>query len=444
LNRKEDQLISYNHQNALKEKVGDQGLTEKEISACLKRGKKIITETRKAVKKGEYGFANLPDDDKTEEEVRRFALRSSKRFEQLVVIGMGGSALGAIALNEALSPLSSEFSFRLYPRLIVLENIDPTITARLAATLNLKRTLFIVVSKSGKTVETLANFLALRELLIKEMGAARYNENIVAITSEGKGPLFKIAKKEGYKLFFIPDDVGGRFSVLSPVGLLPAALTGINTGELLSGASFIREKLLSLPPSENPAFLFALIHFLLYRKGKINQVILPYATTLRGLACWYRQLLAESLGKKDDKGASVGQTPVVAVGASDQHSQLQLYLDGPNDKEFLFLELANFPEDITLPETLPHSELPPFLKGKKISEVLSAEKKATELALTKAGKPNTTITIPGVTAFTLGELFFFFELAVVFSARLFGVNPFDQPAVEEIKRNTASILSSKS
>jgi len=435
--------IRYDYQNALHERVGDEGIKGEEIDKNLPLGERLIDEVRRKIKKGEYSFASLPDDDETEEEVLRFALRSGRRFDQVVVIGMGGSALGAIAIDEALAPLSSEFSFRLYPKLIVLKNIDPTITARLAATLDLKRTLFIVISKSGKTVETLANFLSLRKFLIKEKGITKYRENIVVITTKGKGPLFQLAKEEGYQLFFIPEDVGGRFSVLSPVGLLPAALIGVDTKELITGASFIRDRLINLPPSENPAFLFALIHFLLFRKGKRDQVIFPYATTLRGLAYWYRQLLAESLGKRSEQGAPVGQTPVVAIGASDQHSQLQLYLEGPNDKEFLFLEVEDFPEDITLPDVLPHREIPQFLAGRKLSEILTAEKRATELALTKGKRPNTTLIIPEINAFTLGELFLFFELAIVFYAFLLQVNPFDQPAVEEIKRNTASILSLK-
>jgi glucose-6-phosphate isomerase len=261
-------------------------------------------------------------------------------------------------------------------------------------------------------------------------------KHFVFITDPENGLLREIAKKEKIPSFEVPENVGGRFSVLTPVGLLPAALLGIKIEKMLAGACKMRDQFLSNNPKENLPFQLAKIQYDLAKKGKSINVMIPYSQKLFRLADWYRQLLAESIGKKfnnDGKVVNVGITPVNALGVTDQHSQLQLYNEGPNDKLFIFIEVEKLKPVLKIPSQL-------FNKNVTFNQLLQIEKDATASALTKNSRPNFTIKIDEINEENLGALFMLFEGATAFLGEMFNINTFDQPGVELSKKLTKEAL----
>ncbi|QOI98974.1 MAG: glucose-6-phosphate isomerase [Phycisphaeraceae bacterium] len=378
------------------------------------------------------------------------------RFDNMVVMGIGGSALGNIALQAALNPPTYNLmagGVRPGPRLFVVDNVDPasfgSVMQFCASNGGLKRTLFNVVSKSGETAETAAQFMVAREALKRELGSS-YAGNIVAITDPSKGTMRQICEREGYRTLPVPDGVGGRFSVLSPVGLFSAAMCGIDIEGLLDGAAEMdaacsREDLL-----QNPA---AMLAFLLVElgttKGKTNHVMMPYSNGLYFMADWYRQLWAESLGKeKDLQGNTVyaGFTPIKALGATDQHSQVQLYREGPNDKVFCLVGVGSFDHhgpachgEVQVPRGL-GVEATAYLEGARMGDLLNAERRATEYALVESQRPNMTITFPRVDARYVGQFVMLWEVATAYAGLMLGIDAYDQPAVELGKQATFGLM----
>ncbi len=234
----------------------------------------------------------------------------------------------------------------------------------------------------------------------------------------------------------IPKNVGGRFSVLSPAGLLPAALIEIEIEELLKGAKNMRNKMLSINLNENLPYRLAVIQYLLYKKGKTINVMMPYSQKLFYLSDWYRQLLAESIGKN----LNTGITPVKALGVTDQHSQSQLYNDGPNDKLIIFIETENFSHKVPIPNDYINSEEVEFLKNADFNTLIKVEKQATEKSLTKNDRPNITLKIKSISEESIGEMIMLLEGSVAFLGELFNINAFDQPGVELSKKLTKEIL----
>jgi glucose-6-phosphate isomerase len=264
---------------------------------------------------------------------------------------------------------------------------------------------------------------------------------LIATTDEKNGNLAIIAKKEGLKTFVIPADVGGRFSELSPVGLLPAAVCGIDIKQMLEGAEHMDA--LCSEKEKNPASIFALIHVLGMKKGMNISVMMPYADSLKYVSDWFAQLWAESLGKKynnDGNEVFAGQTPVKTLGATDQHSQVQLYTEGPFDKITTFLTVDKFRDEMNIPKAFEYIEDIAFLSGKTFSQLLSAECKATQYALTVADRPNIEIALSIVDEFTVGALLYFFEMAVSFAGEMMDINTFDQPGVEQGKLATFALM----
>ncbi len=445
----ERRRVRYDYTNSLASMVGEEhGLPYEGLKEFAKENQHLIEEFHRREERGEVGFAQLPSTPEYREEVSRFLVKTRRKFDYLVVLGIGGSALGLIALQEALKPEAKlpppSSAKRVFPALYVVDNVDPNLVSLVLNRIDLKRTLLNVISKSGATLETLANFLVFRSALIEAVGYSNHSQHIAVTTTLGEGYLFELAQKEGYQLFGIPRDVGGRFSVLSPVGLLPAGLIGIDLMELLAGAEYMKERCHLRPPMENIPFLSAVIQYLLdTRKGKGIQVFFAYSSLLGGLARWYQQLWAESLGKKlNRQGEQVfcGQTPLVSIGTTDQHSLLQLFCEGPNNKSIAFLEVSNFPLHLTIQEEpVPH-EMTDYLKGKSLQEVLLAERKATELSLTASARPNTTLLLPEISPFTLGELIYLLEMQTAYAGELYKINPYDQPGVEEGKRMVYALL----
>lgn len=362
------------------------------------------------------------------------------KYDHIVVLGIGGSALGAICLKEAFGNLFTGTT----PQLHVLDNIDPDLLQECLHHLSLQKTLFVVITKSGGTPETLSQYFFFREKII----AANLlpQDHFVFITDPKKGFLREEAAKENIRSFPVPPNVGGRFSVLTAVGLLPAALIGIDIHALLQGAQEMRAQFLFSQWEENVAFQLATIQYLLSQKRKSIHVMMPYAQKLYRLVDWYRQLLAESIGKKENEKGEVvhaGITPVNALGVTDQHSQSQLYMEGPNDKLFCFLEVENFENNPPIPLPYPADDRVNFLENTTFSRLLQTEKKATAEALTHNDRPHITILIDSISAENIGGLFLLFEGSIAFLGEYFSINAFDQPGVELSKNLTKTILLNK-
>jgi glucose-6-phosphate isomerase len=370
--------------------------------------------------------------------------------ENFVVLGIGGSALGARAIYEAcLPPLHNLLSpgDRNGPRLFVAENVDPESLDSLLRIAPPSETTYNVVSKSGSTIETIAQLLVVWERLRSALGD-RAGEHVVVTTDPDCGFLRTLAKERGLRSLPVPSAVGGRFSVLTSVGLLPAAVAGIAPEDLLGGAARMDERCRSRSWRENPALALAGVHFLMDRqKGKGITVMMPYADSLRSFSEWFCQIWAESLGKRTtpsgDRKAPVGQTPVRAVGATDQHSQLQLYVEGPNDKLFTIISVEKPRTEIAIPrDSLPGLEGAGLshIGGHGVGELLDLERCATELVLTGEERPLLLLQVPRLTADALGQLFYLYEWATIAAGMLYHVNPFDQPGVEEGKRLTHAAM----
>lgn len=351
------------------------------------------------------------------------AAHITKHFARTVVLGTGGSSLGGEALVRALGGTRHPVTF--------YDNIDPTTLAELEQ-IDWSSTALLVVSKSGDTAETLIQFLALLPLLEKQLGKA-LRDHVRVITENDQGALAGIAKELGLDIIAHPP-VGGRFSALSVVGLLPAAIAGVDIDGLLGGARAMAEHGLQSAPQDNPAFFHGIVQYLHAEQGRKLCVFMPYADRLRSLGLWYRQLWAESLGKRGPDGKPRGLTPVFAMGATDQHSQLQLYLDGPDDKQFTLLADPRLAALGTrVPQRFTQYPAAAPLVGHTAGELLLAEFRATRETLTRHARPNRTILFDTGSARAVGALMLMLELETVVVAELLGVDAFDQPAVEEGK-----------
>jgi glucose-6-phosphate isomerase len=396
---------------------------------------------------GEQRWMDLPDNRLLAAEINAFAAGARPEFSDFILIGIGGSSLGAIATVQALTNPFRNLQTpdaRGGPRFFVLDNPDPEKVAATLETVDLRRTLINVVTKSGQTAETMANFLAARQALEATVGPEQARQQIVATTDPTSGLLRELADQEGYRTFPVPPGVDGRMSVLSAVGLLPAALCGCDIDTLLAGARTMRARCVSGDVRENPAYLLAALCFLLntYR-GKAILVTMPYADALFGLSDWFRQLWAESLGKRfslDGEEVFAGQTPIKALGAIDQHSQIQLYTEGPHDKVISLIDVARYRAQVTIeevPASIPELD---YLQGAELGQLLQREAQATAWALTQALRPNFTIGTPTIDAAILGEFFYLYELQTVMAGALFNVNPFGQPGVEAGKNATYALM----
>jgi len=421
----------------------EQGIRKSQVAELKPRAREV----HYRIQEQKPGFARLPyRQDKVVSRIREMADERAGDYDNFVVLGIGGSALGNIALQTALNDPYYNLntgSREGYPRLFVPDNVDPERFAALLDLLDLERTVFNVISKSGSTAETMSLYLLAREAVAEEVGQERVAEHFIATTSRDSGYLIEIAEREGYPSFSIPDDVGGRFSVLTPVGLLSAAFTGVNISELLAGAAEMAERCRMEDIWENPAYLHGALQYLAYQEGKIMSVMMPYSHALKDLADWYRQLWAESLGKEVNRRGervNVGPTPIKALGATDQHSQVQLYMEGPYDKIITFIEVENHQRNLEMPELYRDLDGINYLGGHSLARLLNTEKQATERALTKRGRANATIKVSEVSAFTLGQLFYLLEMETAFVGELFDINTYNQPGVELGKNYTYGIL----
>lgn len=419
--------------------TGEHAIPRAALDNMLPELKKAHAAVEAGRGKGMQGWMDLPyNQDDVLTAIENTAARVRDEFEAFVVLGIGGSALGPAAVQQALNHLHYNelpAEKRGGPRLYIEDNVDPERMAALLDVIDLKKTCFNVITKSGGTAETMSQYLIITEQLKKVVGDD-YKRHIIITTSETKGFLIKIAQREVYETFYIPDGVGGRFSELCPVGLLAAAVTGIDIRGLIAGARDMDQRCSSDDAYANPALMDAGLMVLAMERGVNMSVMMPYADSLKLMADWYAQLWAESLGKNetlDGKPCNVGQTPIKTLGVTDQHSQLQLYTEGPYDKALTFLKVDSFRAETPIPHGCDDIPTIAFLGGKSHNQLIEAERKGTEYALYKAGRMSQTITLPEVNANTVGQLIYFFELVTAYAGALLNINTFNQPGVEESK-----------
>lgn len=374
----------------------------------------------------DYGFVNILEDHDYVQTCLQMCA-SLDWADTMVVVGIGGSDLGGRALQNALQAVEPT------KRVIFFgESTDPVELDKLLQDIELPETVFNIVSKSGKTVETMSQYLYLRSLYDTN---SNWTKHFVFTTDPREGLLRAEAQTHGVLSLDIPTDVGGRFSVLTTVGILPAAMMGVDVEELLDGAKRMLNSFKSHPESSLP-FVIAGQQYAMYESGIKTAVMMPYSSRLNEFARWYRQLWAESLGKD-----SRGILPIQSHGPADQHSQLQFYVQGPLVSSFILLGIKNHPSMHTI-TNVDISEFK-YLEGKNFGEIINAEWDATAKTLRHAGRHCINIQLDELNAQTLGELFMAFEIAVVILGELLSINPFNQPGVEESKRLIREILENK-
>ncbi len=380
------------------------------------------------VQSGEIGFYDTPVNDQLSQWTATWEmaawLRDSGRFTDCLFLGIGGSALGPVALLSALQDKIQDAAIRFH----FVQNVDPNEWKSTLEKLAPSRTLVVCVTKSGTTFETLAQFMCALEWL----GRERWKSHVVAITDPAKGDLLQFAQNEKIPTLSIAPSIGGRFSVFTPVGLFPLALAGLDGTAFLEGAHLVREACEKQTLEKNPLMILGadlIRHF----QDRPIHVCMPYSTRLQLLGDWFVQLWAESLGK-DGKGF----TAIGALGATDQHSILQLLRDGPDDKVTTFITVDQVEDEVKIPSALkgtPSERLGAFkiLEGHSLQELLMTEYRATSLVMTRRGRPHFSIQLDRLDERNLGALMFAYSVMTAFTGTLWGVNPFDQPGVEEGK-----------
>lgn len=421
------------------EAIGQQGMSREELEVLAPRAVEVarVLSARRAA--GELPFYDLPQQREDLQAIKNSAAGVRPDLDTLVVLGIGGSALGTRSLIEALGSPS--------PRVLVVDNIDPFTIGSLLDGLDLSRTVFNVVSKSGETSETIAQFLVVREQLLRVLGAVDYKQRVVITTDAESGLLRQIVNDEGFSDLVVPAGVGGRFSVLTAVSLFPATVAGVRVDDLIAGAAWMDTRTQPVELWQNPAHLLgALLYLAEVKHGRNVVALMPYSDRLARFADWFVQLWAESLGKAetvDGHPVHCGQTPAAMLGATDQHSLLQLLLEGPADKVVILVRVEDHGRELSIPTAYGDLDGVGYLGGNGLGGLLNMEQRATELALVQQQRPVMTLTVPQVNAFTLGQLFYLFEVAAVFAGGLHRINPLDQPGVERSKRLTYGLAGRK-
>lgn len=429
--------------------VGEEhGISPGELRAIEPKVLEAHQVLQKEREEGRYGFWNLHKDTAALESVKESAARFLRmRYDNFVVLGIGGSALGARALVTALkSPYYNLMTRRVrknHPRIFVMDNIDPVTFQDMMRLCPPRKTLYNAISKSGGTAETAAQLMIVIGAIERKLGRAAMKHHVVVTTNPKGAPappslLHDVADEYDLARFAVPLNVGGRFSVFSPVGMFPAAMLGMDVNALCEGCEAMDARCSRASLMENPAYLRAAVQYLAdTRKGKIMSVMMPYADALRDVADWYRQLWAESLGKRldlDGNEVCVGQTPIKALGATDQHSQIQLYREGPNNKIINVIEVKRFAKTLRIPQVLESIPALGYLRGATMNKLMAAELRGTLDALTLSRRPVSRIVLPCVDAHTVAQLLYMLEVETAMAGRLYNIQTFDQPGVEEGKR----------
>ena len=447
--------LSIEFANCLSDRVGSHGLAATDLQDAAPHLSDLTRQLDSTRGTGWERGRDLPFDPMRSEHltaVKKLVRKLRDDAENLVVLGIGGSALGNIALQAALNPPTWNLMKRKHrprgggPRLFVLDNVDPELVGSVLDEVRrsdkrLRKTIINVISKSGETAETAAQFMIARDMLRKALGKG-YAKNVVAVTDPAKGTMRSICEAEGYATLPVPEGVGGRFSVLSPVGLFSAAMCGIDINALLDGAAIMDKRCSNIDALKNPAAVIAWQLMEFARRGKNNHVMMPYSNALYLLADWYRQLWAESLGKRVNRNGDevfAGATPIKALGTTDQHSQVQLYREGPNDKVFCLIEVGKFNQEVKVPRGL-KVENQKYLEGSTLGTLINAEKRATEYALVESQRPNFTIRFPRITAHAVGQFIQMWEIVTAYAGLMLNIDAYDQPAVETGKVATFGLM----
>ena len=443
-------MLRLNYENADSMVIGEEhGLNiQEEFNNYQEKISNIIKSlNQRKDKPGQWlQWMNLGYNEETVWYVKEFASMVEGRFENILILGIGGSALGGIAVTEALLKpywnLLSREQRNGFPKIFFLDNIDPDSINGLLEILDLKKTLVNVITKSGSTAETMSQFMILRDLMQKELGDD-YRKNIVATTDKKMGVLRQLADQEGYKTFFVPDDVGGRFSVFSAVGLLPFALVGLNVDQIMNGVKDMDLALKNTDIHQNIAAQGALIQYLMdTKKNKNLSVIMPYSSRLKYVADWFVQLWAESLAKEynlNGEKVNVGPTPIKSVGATDQHSQIQLFNEGPNNKIITFIRIGEFNTTLEIPKIFEYTGIG-YLGGKTINNLINAEADSTKVALSDYSRPTLTLTMKKIDEYNLAQLLYMLEVQTAIAGELYNIDTFNQPGVEQAKNYTYALM----
>jgi glucose-6-phosphate isomerase len=428
--------LHYDSTGLLESRIGASGLSSKDRESMRTMLDAAFATVLAARKEGEMGFMDAPDLDFSQ--LGDWAEKKRSGIDDVVVVGIGGSSLGAKAVVNALPDPEA-----LPATLHFAENVDPVEFQRLLESLELRKTLVVVISKSGTTIETMSKFWILYDRMIDELGELDAAERVVAITDPETGSLRPMAEQRGFDTFEVPRNVGGRFSVLTSVGMVPLALAGYDFEALQRGARATRDRILEVSAEKNAALTAAGDLFLLYRSGIDQVVMMPYARQLLDLADWFRQLWAESLGKAQNRDGDVveeGMTPIKALGAIDQHSQVQLYMEGPRDKLVVFVDTEGFATDVEVPLREGFPDALGHLQGRTLGEILSAELRGTRAALAEAGRPTSTWTFDAITEENVGAFIFAWEYITAIMGELLDIDAFNQPGVELGKKIAHGLL----
>ncbi len=417
---------------------GGDGMTPAQVARALRlaREGKAAVDRRHAA--GEVGFPDLPFRTAECTRIERRAEALRKKFKAMLVLGIGGSALGTKAVDEAVGAPARRRGMRL----AVADNVDPDTLFPLLRSFRMEETVVVAISKSGGTAETNSQLALAIEGLRKCFGE-KWRSRLILVTDPARGIFRKMADAEGIETFPVPPNVGGRFSVLSPVGLLPLAAAGVPLKDLLAGARWMEERIRTLKGDGNPALAAAAVYAHYLRANpKPVQVWFAYGAGLDRVSEWWQQLWGESLGKRRLDGVRVGQTPARATGVTDQHSQLQLYQDGPADKIFTFLKWMEGVETGNVPRAGFSPDMA-MLGGRPLRDLFEAEFEGTIGALWEAGRPIVRMEIGRRDAAHVGAFLHLWEWITAIVGSCAGIDPFDQPGVEEGKKIAKAIMGEK-
>jgi glucose-6-phosphate isomerase len=433
--------IQLDFTNCLSEAIGaTHGLTKSEVETLVAKFPKHHESIEEMRANGESAFFDLPYQDLGE--LKALAKKHQGKWSDLVVVATGGSALAARtllgALGHAAYNLLEPKARKGAPRIHILDNADPIAAGQLLEALDLKKTLFQVVSRSGLSAETDALLMWVVDVLRRKVGKAAPAAQIVAVTDREKGPLAEICKQEKIEILHNPANLAGRFALLGAAGLFSATLAGFDAAALLAGAGEMDKRCRHGDPYKNPAYMHSLTHYLLTRKRrKTMHVTFSFSNRIHAVGLWYDHLCSVSLGKmlnRKGKAVHVGPSPVAALGAFDLHGQQQLFAEGPFDKVVTFIVARSHGAGVAVPQPFAKAEALGWLKDRTFEGLLDAAYVGCEHQLTAAGRPNMTLTLDAVDEAHIGGLIYLLELSIAMSAELYGIDPFDAPGVEQGKQ----------